>query len=346
MAADNNNNINNNNASSPPPDAERQEQETIVLWEFRNAFQNCHERLLDDTEVLTDDEHSAIERLYSDPTWYCLGAGLLTLGLLRTGRSMRRYRAARYGSMNRSGGYTMDPPPLHGMPPPPPQIPPNTFSWKTAMIDFTLCTFAGAATGTYMVDMDEAKGGLDELALVPGRSGIAQQFCPALLEEYQEQWNEQKRQQKLQMENSNHNNMNDHDGEEDNNNNTTTTNTATIVDLGVVSVQIKADPIPPQAHKEILEHPHNPNLQAYLRFVQNCKARHAMERRLRKEWGLSDTASVSIPPPGVVVGMNDDEEDDWESLNSNSSTNVGNGDEEWNQDEVSNWVSDQEDNKP
>ena len=339
MSANNNNNSNSNSQS----DEDRQEQETIVLWEFRNAFQHTHERLLDDTEVLTDDEHSALERLYRDPTWYCLGAGLVTLGLLRTGRYMRHsYRAAarsRYPGSSSGGGYTMDVPPTQGMPPPQPPIP-TTFSWKTALVDFVLCTFAGAVTGTYMVDMDEANGGLDQMALVPGRSGIAQEFCPALLEEYHEQWNEQQHQEILRMEHSNgYHTLNGED--DDGNNNNTTNNTATIVDLGVVSVQIKADPIPPQVHKEILEHPHNLNLQAYLKFVQNCKHRHAMERRLRKDWGLSETASVAIPPPGVVVGiLNDEVEDEWESSNQNSS-----GDDEWDQDEVSNWVSDQGDKK-
>ena len=122
---------------------------------------------------------------------------------------------------------------------------------------------------------------------------------------------------------------------------------------GVVSVRIHADPIPPAIHRDILEHPRNPNLQAYMGFVQNCRARQKMEHRLRKEeWGLlSASASVSIPEPGVVVIPEEDDDDDddddddgkWED---DSNSRRSQGDEgSWTKDEVDSWVSDQSDKK-
>ena len=50
--------------------------------------------------------------------------------------------------------------------------------------------------------------------------------------------------------------------------------------------------------------PQSPYLKALLEFKDNCRRRQALERRLRRQQGLSDDLPISIPPPGVPV--NDD----------------------------------------
>ena len=340
MSSDNNNNDNSDSYVSPE---ERKEHETIVLWEFRNAFQAVHERLLMEEDygmfndhhhhALTDEEHDQIEDLYTNPTLYCLGAGLATLGVVRLGRYAKRYRAERYfqppQQQQSSGNYRLDIPSQNALPfPNAANTPKPSFlsRFGTVFVDVTLCAFSGAVVGTYMADMCEAEGNLADMPLAPGTSGIAREFCPVLIEEFEAQWKLIQEQQQNEF----------HDGfpqdSDSNNNNAPTNDTATLLDLGLVRVQIQADPIPASIHQDILQNPQNPNLQAYLQFVHNCQRRQQVERRLRRQRGLRQHVQVAIPEPGVVEELEEEEEDDG-----------GVHEEEFTHDQLASWVADQND---
>ncbi|CAB9520338.1 expressed unknown protein [Seminavis robusta] len=323
----------NNNTSNNDEDKKRlrQDYETHILWEFRNAFQSVHEWLLyhENSHLLRDDEHDFLESLYSDPTLYCVAAGLGTLAMLRMGRgSYRRRRERRLLQQQQQH-------PFGNLPSPEAVANAGTNNNQrstsrlrtvaTFALDFTCCFMAGAVTGTYMVDINEAQGGLEQIPLSAGHSGIADQFCPVLMEEYKEQWKMAHRQHQT----------------------SNTSHTATVMNLGVLgSLQVEAhdEHIPAEEHKDILLHPRDPNLRAQILFVQNCRKRQAMEQRLRKERGLvlDPYQPISIPPPGVV--SSDDDEDDMTKWLEEDGDDDNNSQEDfWPREQVASWVSDQED---
>mmetsp|Transcript_8818 Transcript_8818/g.11720 ORF Transcript_8818/g.11720 Transcript_8818/m.11720 type:complete len:330 (+) Transcript_8818:261-1250(+) len=57
-----------------------------------------------------------------------------------------------------------------------------------------------------------------------------------------------------------------------------------------------------------LTHPESKNVTAMLKFARNCERRAKYEAVLREEKGVSKDYRVSIPEPGVPVGVDEDDE--------------------------------------
>lgn len=290
---------NNTNESS----YSREDQEEQVLWDFRNIFQQVHGQLLDRPNALPEEELSYLESLYTDPTLHCVGAGLATFGMLKGMRGLWRIlRRSRSGAANT---YQMEHPP-HSLPAqPPPTTGIRRFLTIANIVDFSLGSFAGIVTGAYWIDMHEKEGQLDQLPLQQGSSELCNYFCPPLMEEYNRQW----------------------DMATQNTDSTWQSNNQTLVNLGILKVQLQDEALmSPRQHQDILQNPNNPNLHAYLQFAQNCQRRKALQDRLRQKMGLPDNYPVPIPHPGVEAHENEYED-------------------QFSKQQVDSWVADQEDDK-
>jgi hypothetical protein len=62
--------------------------------------------------------------------------------------------------------------------------------------------------------------------------------------------------------------------------------------------------------QEALRHPRSVELKTLKRFISNCRHRHELEAKLRKERGLSVDSPVFIPPPGVPIDHESEHDDD------------------------------------
>jgi hypothetical protein len=63
-------------------------------------------------------------------------------------------------------------------------------------------------------------------------------------------------------------------------------------------------------HQPELQHPRSVELQTLNQFISNCRHRHELEAKLRKERGLSMDSPVSIPSPGVPLDKSREHDDD------------------------------------
>lgn len=148
----------------------------------------------------------------------------------------------------------------------------------------------GLFAGALRMEMNEQHNGLASIPLQPGRSTISNHFCDPLIQEYQRQWflatgGQQK---------------------------------PPFQTLGDYLYGWSNTAITPWERQDILDQPTNKNLRAYLEFVQNCRKRQELEKKLRQARGMARDEVVDIPPPGVVL-QEDSSSKDWKLVSSTGS---------------------------
>jgi hypothetical protein len=329
-----NSNNHNNNA--------RTKQEQSIAKSLLKVFQQRQEELKAQFGVTGGMNETEVEILKNlqtvESTYYGLAVSLVTFWILRGIRvKTRRWAAKRAQQDSPATGFSTDGgktfSPFHNAPPgqtPPPVavvVPPETplGRWFGIFLDATVGALVGTMFDEYLVDRKAAKKKFVEMPLQAGRSNMADQFCPVLIQEYQRQWS-------LGGTNEETTTSNNSDGY---------TEKGT---LGTVSIH----PTHQWDPQELLKNPQTEHLQIMTQFIRNCQKRQAMERRIRKERGLDAKEPVEIPPPGVQLddqssGSSSEEEEasfradfyEGEVLDASSS--------DWSQEDVSSFVADQED---
>jgi len=142
------------------------------------------------------------------------------------------------------------------------------------------------ATSLYFTDMPSLVREFGRLPLLPGRSKVAEEFCPVVVGELERLW---------QLESS------------------------SSVSSNMPGTEMTTTQTPPP-RPFWMQHPENPYLQSLLHFAENCQRRQAYERRLRQENamiisigdnvgssgdGEDDGRPVPIPEPGVPIDVDD-----------------------------------------
>lgn len=317
-----------NNNTSPS----RSKQEVQIAKDFQKVFRKRQEEL-QEHGGLEEDEVKLLKHLQTvESTYTGMAVSLLTFALLRGVRVQVRRRFTSRSTapgFSTDGGKTYSPFQNAPQAAPTPVVPPEgpVARYFGVFLDATVGAMVGTIYDEYSVDRTSAKKEFVEHPLKAGRSNMAHQFCPLLIQEYQRHWN-------LGGKGS------------DSSSSTNSDNTFTQEGrLGTVTIQ-PTSPLDPQ---ELLKSPETEHLQLWTTLINNCQQRQTMELRIRNELGIADSNQpVEIPPPGVVV-ENDKARRDEESFeNTNSRENFGGegldttDSQEWNQEDLSSFVSDQE----
>lgn len=192
-------------------------------------------------------------------------------------------------------------------------------------VDLALSSMVGLNVTAYMMDRRQMRQAIAEIPLMEGRSALCDQFCGILVDEYQRQWNL-------------------------NPNSTSEPQSNENAEITEIKPRKKEMTLPPFDRKPILKNPQSETLQGILEFTKNCKRRQAMERRIRQERGMDARESVEIPSPGVnnseYATSDDDSFDSGDAYGGEQFFDGDSqGDDGWNKDDVSSFVSDQEDSR-
>ena len=318
------------------PTKQRVKQEAAVLVDFTRALQRRVEKIRSDIgsgngkmEIgLSEKEAKVINHIMRQGNMEGLIAGVATFAFLRRFPKYLHRRAAQRAAQNQykldHPGGKVNSPFQNATPANIPEQPKAGFIWRAFgfTVDLTLSAMVGLNVTAYMMDRPKMKKAISDLPLIEGRSALSDHFCGVLVEEYKRQLNYDP--------NATHGEVKENENAE------------------IKEIKPKGSTLPPFDRKDILRNPHSETLQGILEFTKNCKKRQAMERRIRQERGMGPNEPVEIPSPGVISSeYASDGADDDDSFGSGD--NYGGekflGDDGWSKDEVSSFVSDQEDSK-
>lgn len=331
---------NDGDETNSDPKKQRAKQELTVFVEFSTVLQSRVKQLRDQISLrggsdaqfgLSDKEKQVLNTMVGAGNMEGIIAGVATFVFLRRFPKYLRQRAASKRAAQRGDGYTLDVPgkasPFHNSQPIPnpahDKANEGGFIWRSFQftLDLTISTLVGLQVAVYMVDQERMRKNFSEIPLMEGHSAISDHFCGPSIKEYQRQWNYDPNRAILESPKEQQN------------------------ETG----KRKVKPLPPFDRKDILKDPELFPLKALVDFTKNCMKRQALERRIREERGMGPKERVSIPPPGVNSSeWNSDGMDEFSDSSFSGEQHFSGDDEEgdeWSKEDVSSFVSDQEDSK-